>query len=70
MEGYDEDENGFDDLEHEFHYNWRDPLQPIEAPFAGRLHTSASGITTPSEMDSSGLDYELFHSLRLVHHGI
>ncbi|GAA0139688.1 DNA-binding transcription factor [Lithospermum erythrorhizon] len=58
----DDDEDGFDDLEHEFDYNsnvQRAPQQPGEAPFAGRLHRSASNITTPSEMDSSGLDTEI-----------
>ncbi|KAG9139407.1 hypothetical protein Leryth_017334 [Lithospermum erythrorhizon] len=58
----DEDEDGFDDLEHEFEYNnnmHRDPQHPGEALFTGRLHTSASGITTPSEADSPGLDNEI-----------
>ncbi|XP_027092801.2 cellulose synthase A catalytic subunit 2 [UDP-forming]-like [Coffea arabica] len=63
----DEDEDEFDDLEHEFDYNSnerRDPQQIAEAALAARLNigrggnVNASGITTPSEMDSA-LDSEV-----------
>ncbi|KAL0351614.1 UNVERIFIED_CONTAM: Cellulose synthase A catalytic subunit [UDP-forming] [Sesamum calycinum] len=54
----DEDEDEFDDLENEFDYN----AQHIaEASLSSRLNIgrSASGISTPSELDPSGLNSEI-----------
>ncbi|KAL0438260.1 UNVERIFIED_CONTAM: Cellulose synthase A catalytic subunit [UDP-forming] [Sesamum latifolium] len=54
----DEDEDEFDDLENEFDYN----AQHIaEAPLSSRLNIgrTASGISTPSELDPSGVNSEI-----------
>ncbi|KAL3641631.1 Cellulose synthase A catalytic subunit 2 [UDP-forming] [Castilleja foliolosa] len=56
----DEDEDGFDDLEHEFDYSNNYIAEPA---LSARLNISrsrnASGITIPSEMDLSALDPEI-----------
>ncbi|CAL1379894.1 unnamed protein product [Linum trigynum] len=62
----DEEEDGVDDLEHEFDYGGFDgwgPEQVAEAMFAARLNTGrgshlndASGVSAQSELDASPLD--------------
>ncbi|KAL2503708.1 putative cellulose synthase A catalytic subunit 9 [UDP-forming] [Abeliophyllum distichum] len=60
----DEDEDEFDDLDNEFDYNSnerRDPHQISEAALSARLNIgrSTSGITTPSELDSTAIGTEI-----------
>ncbi|CAA3033385.1 cellulose synthase A catalytic subunit 5 [UDP-forming]-like [Olea europaea subsp. europaea] len=59
-----EDEDEFDDLENEFDYNSnerRETQQIAAASLSAHLDIgrSASGITTPSELDSSAIALEI-----------
>ncbi|KAL0302559.1 UNVERIFIED_CONTAM: Cellulose synthase A catalytic subunit [UDP-forming] [Sesamum calycinum] len=60
----DEDEDEFDDLENEFDYNGnerRDHQHIAEGALSGRLNIgrTASGITTPSELDATAINSEI-----------
>ncbi|KAL0432298.1 UNVERIFIED_CONTAM: Cellulose synthase A catalytic subunit [UDP-forming] [Sesamum latifolium] len=60
----DEDEDEFDDLENEFDYNGnerRDHQHIAEGALSGRLNIgrTASGITTPSELDAAAVNSEI-----------
>ncbi|KAL0365979.1 UNVERIFIED_CONTAM: Cellulose synthase A catalytic subunit [UDP-forming] [Sesamum radiatum] len=60
----DEDEDEFDDLENEFDYNGierRDHQHIAEGALSGRLNIgrTASGITTPSELDATAVNSEI-----------